>query len=228
MDDLEKQAWLDARAGYITASRIADVLTKPRKGQKESTTRRNYMAQLVCERLTGKSIEDPKGAFWDVKRGLELEPQARVEYEFKAGHIVDTAGFVKHPTILMAGATPDGLIGNDGMVQFKAPRTAIHLDWLRAGVVPSEHKLQMLFELACCPEREWSDFCSYESRLPEHLSLFIVRLKRDHKAIEEIEQEVRKFNAEIEEMIDSLPRADGTTALQVQLERSLEMATKSA
>jgi hypothetical protein len=136
--------------------------------------------------------------------------------------IVDTAGFVKHPTLAMAGCSPDGLVGKDGMVQIKAPRRHVHLDWLMAGVVPEEHKDQMFFELSCYEEREWNDFVSYVEDLPPHLQLFVVRLHRDPVEIAEINADVAKFNAEIEEIIAKLPKVDGQTSLEVQLQASLK------
>lgn len=198
-------AWYEARAGHVTASRIKDVMAKPRKGQKESAARKAYMAQLICERLIGKSLEEERSNFYDIKRGKDLESVARVEYEMSRGVVVDTAGFVKHPTLAMAGCSPDGLIGKEGMCQLKAPRRHIHIDWIMAGVVPSDHKDQILFELACHPERQWNDFVSYTEELPPHLQLFIVRQPRDEVKIAEIEAAVAKFNAEIEETIAKLP-----------------------
>lgn len=224
MDDQERRVWLDERAGHVTASRIGDVLTKPRSGSKVSSVRRNYQAQLICERLTHKSLEEEKGSFFDIKRGNELEPKARVEYEMAKGVVLLTSGFIKHPTLPWAGCTPDALVGSDGMAQFKAPRKANHLDWLLNGVVPGEHKPQMYFELACCPERIWNDFCSYEEDFPQHL--FIERLQRNQSEIERLELEVAKFNAEIDEIMARLPADASKTSLQERLEQSLAEVRK--
>jgi hypothetical protein len=215
-------AWYEARAGHVTASRIKDVMAKPRKGQKESAARKAYMAQLICERLIGKSLEEERSNFYDIKRGKDLESVARVEYEMSRGVVVDTAGFAKHPTLAMAGCSPDGLIGKEGLCQLKAPRRHIHIDWIMAGVVPSDHKDQMLFELACHPERQWNDFVSYVEELPPHLQLFIVRQPRDEVKIAEIEAAVAKFNAEIEETIAKLPTGEGDNPLHRRLQESLE------
>lgn len=203
MTDQGTQAWRDARSGKITASRIGDVLTKARKGSKESSVRANYRAQIVAEVLTGKAIEDQYQS-WDMKRGIELEPIARAEYEIRQSVVVDTVGFVPHPTIPRSGASPDGLIGKDGLVQFKCVKMAKHLEWLQAKIVPVEHRPQMYFEMACFPQRQWSDFVSFEPNLPAQHQLFISRLKRDEVAIAEIEEEVRKLNFEIDEIIASL------------------------
>lgn len=204
MSEQGTQTWRDERSGRVTASRISDVMAKPMKGRAESSTRRNYRAQLICEILSGKPVED-QFVSWDMKRAIELEPLARAEYELARDAIVHTAGFIPHPRIARAGASPDGLIDPGGMVQFKVPKTATHLDWLMAKVVPTEHKDQMFFEMACTG-RQWSDFVSYERNLPAHLQLFVVRLNRDEVAIAEIENEVIRFSAEIDEIISKLPK----------------------
>jgi hypothetical protein len=211
--------WRDVRSGKVTASRIADVLRKG-KGQKESSSRNNYRAQLVCEILTGKAMEDNYVSYW-MKRGLELEPIARAEYELKQGVIVDTVGFVPHPSIPRSGASPDGTVGADGLVQFKCVTTANHLDWLMARIVPSEHRGQMYFEMACTG-RQWSDFVSFEPNLPPQFQLFIARLKRDDVAIAEIESEVMKFNGEIDEILSKL-----STNLDGDLTEILEQSVKA-
>lgn len=206
MTEQGTQEWRDERSGNVTASRISDVMAKPRsKGQSESTTRANYRAQLVCELLSGKATQDEFLSF-DMKRGIELEPTARIEYELKRSVDVETVGFVKHPKIARAGASPDGLIGRDGLVQFKCPKSATHLDYLMAGVVPTEYRPQMYFEMAVTG-RQWSDFVSFDPRLEGH-ELFIARLKRDEVEIAEIEQAVIKFNAEVDEILSRLAKVE--------------------
>ncbi len=225
MNEQGTQEWRDARAGNVTASRVGDVLTRPRKGQRESVVRANYRAQLICERLTGKAQEGEWQSY-EMKRGLELEPYARAEYEIKTGTVIELAGFVPHPSIPMAGASPDGLIGTDGMVQFKCVKTAKHLDWLMEKLVPVEHRGQMYFEMACTG-RKWSDFVSYEPNLPSQLQLFIARLQRDEVAIDEIEIEVKKLNAEIDEMIGKLTGDDSGDLTEI-LERSVKVAHENS
>lgn len=226
MSDLEQRTpeWLNARAGHVTASRINDVMTKPRKGQKESSVRKAYMAQLICERLTGKSLEEDKGNYWDVKRGIELESTIRSAYDLRTGSAVETAGFVKHPKLAWAGCSPDGYVGKLGLVQIKAPRRHVHLEWLEQRVVPSEHKNQMLFELACHPDREWNDFVSYVDDMPERFQMLIVKQFRDAARIEEIEIAVAEFNAELEAKIERLNHAgdDLGTLLQRSVEEAMQ------
>lgn len=195
--------WMADRCGKITASRIADLLAKPRKGNADSATRRNYRADLVCERTT-KKTRDNTYQTWEMKRGNELEPFAQADYEVQQGVTIDNTGFVQHPRFEFAGASPDGLIGTDGLVQFKCPNAANHLDYLTSGIVPSEYRPQMLWEMACTG-RQWCEFVSYHPDMPEHLQLFIVRFYRDEVEIGKIEEEVIKFNAEVEEIIKHLP-----------------------
>jgi hypothetical protein len=218
MNDEQRAAWMADRCGKITASRIADVLAKPLKGKQESATRRNYRAELVCERMTKRTQESFQT--WDMKRGTELEPFARTEYELARGVIIENVGFMPHGRIPRTGASPDGLIGKDGLVQFKCPKTATHLDWLMAGIVPAEHRPQMLWEMACTG-RDWCDFVSYDPNLPQHLQLFIVRFDRDEVAIGELEQEVEKFDAEIEQIIANLPSQQ---SLEEKLRKSVEIS----
>jgi len=192
--------WFAARLGKITASKIADVMSKG-KGSAESAGVRNYRAQLVCERLTGVVEESyTNGA---MQRGTELEPFARECYEFIKGVAVQQIGFVNHPTIPMSGASPDGLINDDGLVEFKCPNSATHIDYLLEGVAPAAYIKQMMWQMACTG-RQWCDFVSYDPRLPEELQLFIVRLLRDEAMIAEMETAVIAFNQSVEKMITDL------------------------
>jgi hypothetical protein len=205
MSEQGTQAWRDERAGHATASRISAITTKPKKGQKVSATRENYKAQLICEILSGKATEDEFES-WDMRRGRELEPQARIEYELRSKEKIETCGFVKHPRLPRAGASPDALVGTEGMAQFKCPKSATHLAWLMAGIVPLEHRPQMYFEMAVAG-RKWSDFVSYDPNLTGH-ELFVRRLMRDEAEITEIEKEVERFNAEINGLLIQLGHAE--------------------
>jgi hypothetical protein len=228
MSDFAEQRsplWYQERAGHVTASKINDVMTKPRGKAKDSSVRSSYMAQLIFERILGKSLESERGNFKDIERGNRLEAIAKVEYDMRTGASIESAGFVKHPHLPMAGCSPDGYVGENGLVQLKCPRWHVQIDWIAHGVVPSEHRDQMLFELACHPQREWSDFCSFVDvdGLDPHLKLFIVRQKRDEVRIAELEAAVAQFNIEMEQKMAQLPKADGRTGLQEQLEASLHL-----
>ncbi len=194
------QVWFAMRLGKVTASKVADVMSKG-KGSAESAGVRNYRAQLVAERLTG-TVEETytNGA---MQRGTGLEPLARECYEFLKGCTVDQVAFVDHPTIPMSGASPDGCIGEDGLVEIKCPNTATHIDYLLCGEPPATYIKQMTWQLACTG-RKWVDFVSYDPRLPEDLQLFVVRFRRDDGDIEEMEKAVAVFNWSVEKMIADL------------------------
>jgi putative phage-type endonuclease len=184
--------WVWARTGRITASRICDMMATLKRGG-EAASRRDYRAQLVAERLTGRAEEHYVSK--EMQFGAEQEPFARTAYEIKTETIVDQVGFIFHPRLDFTGASPDGLIGQDGGLELKCPKTTTHLAYIMAGTVPKEYQDQMLWNMACA-EREWWDFVSYDSRLPEKLRIFIVRMPRNEARISEIEREILKLNSE--------------------------------
>lgn len=200
--------WLEARLGFVTASRIHDVLTKPRtRGQEESSARRNYKAQIVCEILSGKLSKDDEIETWWMRRGKELEPDARSEYEMRTGVPVQTCGFVKHPSIPRYGCSPDGLVGEDGLIQIKCLNRANHIECLTSGI-PTELEEQMISELAVCVDRKWNDFVSYHPEFPAEMRLFVKRVYRKEvlPIIEKMEAEVRLLNADVDLMVESLKK----------------------
>jgi len=190
--------WFAARLGKVTASRVADVVAKTKSGY--STSRDNYMADLIVERLTGQKAAGFSSAA--MEWGVEQEPLARAAYSARTGELVEEVGFIDHPTIAMSGASPDGLVG-EGLIEIKCPNTATHLEYLLAGKPPEKYVTQMQWQMACT-NRPWCDFVSYDSRLPEHLQMLIVRITRDVKRIAELEDEVRKFLAELDEKVTKL------------------------
>jgi putative phage-type endonuclease len=192
--------WFQARAGKVTSSQVANVLAKVKEG--EAATRANYKAQLVGEILTGQSLDNDYMSP-PMQWGEDQEPYARTAYEAANGLFVQQVGFILHPTIKNAGASPDGLVGNDGMVEIKCPKTATHFKYLIAGKVPAEHQKQMLWQLACA-EREWNDFISYDPRLSAEYEYFTARLYRDEKRIKEMEAAVVVFNEEVAAMVEKL------------------------
>ena len=191
--------WLAERAGKVTASMISNVLMKP-----ETAGFRDYQAQLVAEDLTGK----PQGSDFTsaaMQFGTETEPLARSAYEAETGFSVDEVGFCQHPKIERAGASPDGLVGNSGLVEIKCPKVATHLAYLIADVVPAAYKNQMMWQMACTG-RDWCDFVSFRPDLPEHLQLFIVRFKRDPARILELETAVVAFLDGVDKMLSQLKK----------------------
>jgi putative phage-type endonuclease len=191
--------WFAARLGKVTASRVSDVVARTKSGY--STSRANYMAELVCERLTGKQGDSFSNAamVW----GTNTEPMARAAYEALEGILVEELGFVSHPTIEMAGASPDGLVGDDGLVEIKCPNTATHIETLLGAEIPSKYVNQMQWQMACTG-RKWCDFVSYDPRMPEDMQLFVKRLERSDDTITELEREIEKFLSELEDKIVSL------------------------
>ena len=199
MMDQGSGEWFAVRVGKVTASRVADILAKTKSGY--STSRDNYMAQLVCERLTNQKAESFTNAA--MQHGTETEPLARAAYEALKDVLVDEVGFVPHPTIQMAGASPDGLVGDDGLLEIKAPNTATHIDTLLSESVPTKYFTQMQFQMACTG-RKWCDFVSFDNRLPEELQLFVKRVPRDETYIKLMEAEIVQFIAELDEKIAKL------------------------
>lgn len=199
MDEQRTTEWFQARLGKVTASRVADVIAKTKTGY--SASRENYMAQLVVERLTNTQAESFTNAA--MQWGTDQEPFARAAYELKMGVMVDETGLVDHPTIPMAGASPDGLVGEDGLVEIKCPNTATHIDTLLTQTVPAKYNTQMQFQMACTG-RQWCDFVSFDPRMPQKAQIFIKRVLRDDSFIKEIESEIKKFLAEVSAKVDQL------------------------
>ena len=199
MMDQGTEEWFTIRIGKVTASRVADVIAKTKTGY--SASRDNYMAQLVCERLTGQKGESFTNAA--MQHGTETEPLARAAYEASQDVLVDEVGFVPHPTIEMAGASPDGLVGDDGLIEIKCPNTATHIDTLLSQTVPGKYNTQMQFQMACTG-RQYCDFVSFDNRLPEELQLFVTRVPRDEVFIRLIESEIVQFIAELDDKINKL------------------------
>lgn len=192
--------WFAMRLGKVTASKVSDVMSKG-KGKAESAGVRNYRAQLVCERLTGNREETYANCA--MQRGTELEPMARECYEFIKGVDVYQIAFVNHPLIEYGGASPDGLVGDDGLIEIKCPNTATHIDYLLTGEPPATYIDQMNWQMACTG-RQWVDFVSYDPRLPEELQLFVVRHHRDETVIKEMESTVIDFLESVTNMIETL------------------------
>lgn len=184
--------WRALRLGKVTASKVADIVAKTKSGY--SASRANYAAQLIAERLTGTPAESFTNAA--MQHGTETEPEARCAYEFYQGATVEQVAFVPHPKIDQAGCSPDGLVGDDGLVEIKCPQTATHLETLLGQAVPAKYETQMQFQMACTG-RQWCDFVSYDPRMPENMRLFVKRVPRDDKRIAELEAEIASFLLEL-------------------------------
>jgi len=196
--DQGTQEWHEARLGRVTASRIADVMMKP-----STAGYQNYRSQLVCERLTGRPTETFTSAA--MQHGTETEPQARAIYTMTTGNMVEEVGFVPHPTIGMSGASPDGLVGNDGLIEIKCPQPTEHIRVLSGGDVKRGYLLQMQWQMSCTG-RAWCDFASFSPALPDHLSLHLCRIEADLELQTEIASAVESFLADVETTISALQK----------------------
>ena len=191
--------WFAQRCGKATASRISDIVAKTKSGY--STSRANYMAQLVVERMTNQVAESYTNAA--MEWGTENEPFARGAYETKMNLLVTEIGAIDHPNIAMSAASPDGLIGDDGCLEIKCPNTATHIDTLLGGEIAKKYYDQMQWQMACTG-RSWCDFVSFDPRMPEELQLFVKRIPRDDKYLAELEGEVIQFLAEVDDKVNKL------------------------
>jgi len=193
--------WFAARLGKVTASKISDIIVKTQSGY--SASRANYMALLICERLTGAAAESYSNAA--MQHGTDTELMALSAYEAVKGVLVQAEGFVTHPSIEQSGASPDGLVGDSGLIEIKCLNTANHLDILLAKKMPTKHRPQVQWQMACT-RRHWCDFVSYDPRLPERLQMFVVREVYDPVYVAGLETEVVKFLGEMESKIKELEK----------------------
>jgi len=199
MSDQGSAAWFAKRCGKVTASRVADILAKTKTGP--SASRANYMAQLVAERLTG--TVEPSFTNAAMQWGVDNEAAAREAYEADRFVAVEQVDFVLHPTLEMAGASPDGLVGTEGLIEIKCPNTATHIETLLSGEIPGKYQIQMAFQMACTG-RQWCDFVSFDPRMPPELQMFVARYDRDEDTISNMEEAVSEFLADLAEKVERL------------------------
>ena len=192
MQPQRSDEWYADRLGRATASRVGDVMSVIRSG--EAAKRRNYRAELVAERLTGIRIEGFTSSA--MQWGIDTEPLARLYYAKHTGEIVQETGFHKLDD-LMAGASPDGLINEDGGVEFKCPETATHIETLKTNKVPTMYLWQVDGGL-WITGRKWWDFVSFDPRLPENARFIRIRVERNEQRIANLEAGVRQFLAEVD------------------------------
>lgn len=193
------EEWFAIRCGKVTASRVADVIAKTKTGY--SASRANYAAELIAERLTGSTALSFTNAA--MQHGTLCEPMARCAYAARQGVEVVEIAFVDHPEIAMSGASPDGMVGDDGLTEIKCPNTATHLDTLLGEPIAAKYITQMQWQMATTG-RAWCDFVSFDPRLPEHMQLFVQRVPRDVGLILDLEQAVTDFLAEIDAKVSAL------------------------
>jgi len=185
--------WHELRRGKVTASRVADILAKTKTGP--SASRQNYLIELALQRVT-KTIEESytnAAMEW----GTQTEPQARVAYEVKTGNFVDQVAFIDHPTIAGFGCSPDGIVGDSGLIEIKCPNSATHWSYIKSNEPPNKYFIQMQAQMAVTGAK-WCDFVSFDPRMPERSQLLIVHVPRDAEYIMYMEAEIKQFLNEVE------------------------------
>lgn len=196
MSDLQRTTeWHSQRLGLVTASSVYKVMMAS-----STAGYRNYLAQLVCERLTGQPTETFKSEA--MQHGIDTEDEARAAYSARTGVLVEEVGFIRHPS-LEAGASPDGLVGEDGLVEIKCVQPSTMLDLIDSRQIPKEHRLQMQWQMAVTG-RDWCDYVVYQPKLPEQLKLLIIRELRNQSTILDLTAAVEKFTRELLERTNKL------------------------
>jgi putative phage-type endonuclease len=185
--------WHELRRGKVTASRVADILAKTKTGA--SASRNNYLIELALQRVT-KTIE-PSYTNSAMEWGTQTEPQARVAYEVATHNFVDQVAFVDHPTIEWFGCSPDGLVGDDGLIEIKCPNSATHWEYYKSKEPPKKYWIQMQAQMAVTG-RKWCDFVSFDPRMPERSQLLVVNVPRDSEFILFMEAEIKQFLNEVQ------------------------------
>jgi putative phage-type endonuclease len=202
--------WFAARCGSLGASQIADAVATLKDGKTPAASSVNLAAKLVIERLTGAQEDSFKSAA--MQWGIDQEENAKRVYEAHTGEFVSDVGLYTHPTIKGTHASPDGLVGIDGLVEIKCPNTATHIETIKTKRVAKNYIYQMQWQIACTG-RAWCDFVSFDPRMPKHLQLFVQRQERDDKLIEELEGKVQTFLQRVQENLDALNALGGENAL---------------
>lgn len=195
--------WHAARAGRVTASRVADMIARTKSGW--STSRAKYRNELVAETLTGRVADD---FFMSaaMKWGVDHEGAAADQYAFLTDAALATVGFVVHPDIDRAGASPDRLIGNDGLLEIKCPLTATHINTLLTQEINPDYVLQMQWQMACTG-RAWCDFVTFDPRLPAEMQIWMQRVHRDNAVIADLVEQTKAFLGEVEDIVAALRKS---------------------
>lgn len=196
-------AWLNQRVGCLTASRMADAMAML-KSDKPSESRNKLMIEILAERMTGDAA--PHFVNDAMRWGIEQEPHAKSAYEAASGNLLDACGFIPHPSIEYFGSSPDSLLDDDAVVEFKCPTSTTHVGWLLAGVMPEQHKPQVLAQLACT-QRTRAVFVSFDPRMPVKRQLFIKEWTPDPAEIAAVEGAAREFLRELDAMFQQLAEA---------------------
>lgn len=191
------EEWFAIKLGKISASQIKDLMAA-----KTTAAHNNYIADLVSEIMTGKREENGYVSK-DMEIGQERESQAIGTYEVRANVLVERVGFITHETLPRTGASTDGLVGTDGMVEVKCPKKATHIQTVLSGKVPTKYLPQMQWGMACA-DRKWCDFISYNPDFPENCRLFVSRVVRDQVHIDKLTAAVIAGTAEVEAIVAAM------------------------
>ena len=194
------EEWHALRLGNLTASRVADALKTTKSGQ-WTAARKDYRTELVVERLTGESPH--YFVSYEMQWGTDNEPDAAFFYGAVRQEHPTECGIFEHPKIQRALASPDRMIGDDGLIEIKCPKSATHVDYLLNEYIPLEYELQIDWQLACTG-RQWCDFVSFDPRMPAHCRMYVQRHHRNEAAIEAIENMVTGFLSEVDAEYEAL------------------------
>lgn len=201
-NDIEQgtEAWHELRLGCLTASRFKDVMAKGR-GNSPSKTREAYMMQLIAEKLTS----EPQDTFTNsaMEWGNECEPRARAKYEIMNGVEVEQVGFIKPDFSDEIGVSPDGLVGENGLLEIKCPKTTTQIQRFLSGEFPSEYKAQVQGQL-WISERDWCDFVSFDPRIDTEADYFCIRVERDEEYIKNLSAQCFDFIEEMRGILEKL------------------------
>lgn len=205
MDDILQKSteWHSLRAGRFTGSRFADVLAKSKRDGKPLKARDDLIWTIATERIQG--YQEQGASSYSLQWGVDNEEFAREAYELKTGEFVDEIAFIQHNELDYVGVSPDGLIGSDGGIEVKCPKSPqIHLQRFLYGV-PEEYVPQLQGFL-WVTKRKWIDFISYDPNTKEALKLLIIRVERDDVFIANLEAEIKKAEIEVQELVNQLIR----------------------
>lgn len=196
------EEWHAQRLGKFTASRMKDLMARAKKDGSFLKAAQDYMDEVLSERLTGKA--SPKPVTYAMQRGTDLEPEARNNYAFEVGVQISQPEFVGHPDFESVGASPDGYIGEDGLLEIKCPESLTkHLTYLKDKAHVKEYWWQVQCQL-WVTGRKWCDLVSYHPDFPHALQLAIARIEPDAKAFEAMKEAVMQADAQISEALKSI------------------------
>ena len=207
-------AWFQAHCGIVTASSMGAVLAYTLKGESKSE-RKTYFRQKLAERLTGIAIEN-NYVSWQMEEGIEKEPLGIAAYEREEGVMVEAIGFARHDSIPRFGCSPDGLVGDDGLIELKCPMPGTHLQSVMDGCIPEMYIGQIRAQL-CVTGRAWCDFASFSPEVPKPARLMVIRYERTAADMLAVEQAVTGFNSEIDAAVEKLRGIVGPFELPAQV-----------